>query len=136
MIRNILIFIGTVFVTVVVLFSFPRRMGSSVAYGGSIVSSGIFYCRARCSHIRNSPPWVRIALRMVATSALLWGLVGLVVIFAQDRLSFATLQFLRDPIKSVCAGVGLGILLLLVISGELFRLSPDAMDEGKSGVHK
>jgi hypothetical protein len=132
MIRKILLFIGTVFVTVVVLLALPLRMGSTIAYVGSIVSSGIFYCRARGSHIRNSPLWVRIALRMVAASALLWGLVGLVVVFGQDRLSFATLQFLRYPIKSVCAGVGLGILLLLVISGELFRLSPNVVDESRS----
>src|SRR5438093_6678477 len=66
---------------------------------------------------RVAPHWVRVALWLLCPVATTWSVLGFVLLFCAVSLPEHTYYFVRH-IKSLFGGVGIGILLLLLISGD------------------
>src|SRR5712691_7718570 len=109
----------------------------SAAHGLGVIGSIILFSMVFNSRGRTGSDWVRIALWMAAPIVLGWSLLGFSLTFASARLSLATYHFLYYT-EAIFAGMGLGILLLLLISGELigFSLHRKKRISEKSGATK
>jgi len=70
--------------------------------------------------LRTMPRWIRIALLMAGLSFLVGGMAAAVLDFADDRVSPSLHWFIYGNVL-VMFGIGVGIILLLAISGEIFR---------------
>ena len=70
--------------------------------------------------VRDLPRWIRIAQTLVGIAFAVGGAVGIGIYSSGDRLSRQMHQFLVLQVVFV-VGMGLGILLLLFVSGEYFR---------------
>jgi hypothetical protein len=66
------------------------------------------------------PRWIRIALVMAGLSFLVGGVAAAALDFASDRVSPSLHWFIYGDIL-VMFGIGVGIILLLAISGEIFK---------------
>jgi hypothetical protein len=73
---------------------------------------------------RGLPRWIRIALFMIGLSFLIGATAGVVLHFAESHLSaLAYRLFFAHVILIV--GMGIGIIFLLIFSGEYFRALRD-----------
>jgi len=70
--------------------------------------------------LRNMPRWIRIALLMAGLSFLVGGVAAVALDFAGPRVSPSLHGFIYGNIL-VTFGSGIGIILLLAISGEIFK---------------
>ncbi len=105
--------------TVGILASIPQGAVSiSAAQGLGVIGSIILFSIPFTRRGRTRPRWVRIALWIVSPILLGWSLVGLTLVFAARRLSTLINHFLYYN-EAFLGGMILGILLLLIISGEL-----------------
>jgi hypothetical protein len=73
---------------------------------------------------RTMPRWIRIALVIAGLSFLCGGVGAAALDFAGDRVSPSALWFIYVNIL-VLFGIGVGIILLLAISGEIFKALRD-----------
>jgi hypothetical protein len=70
--------------------------------------------------LRTMPRWIRIALFMAGLSFLVGGVAAAALDFAGDRVSPSLHWFIYGNIL-VLFGSGIGTILLLAISGEIFK---------------
>ncbi len=70
--------------------------------------------------LRNLPRWIRIALHMIGLSFFGGAAFGVALNFAAPRLSPAMYRLLWAQ-KILIFGMGVGITLLLIFSGEIFK---------------
>ena len=113
----------TVAITAAALLSIPGRVGTITASHGLVfVCSFLLFLIPFRTRGRSRPRLVRVAFMMAALIACAWSLIGLSLLFASRALS-PQIQKILWYIMPIFAGMALGILLLLVISGELFRRS-------------
>ena len=70
--------------------------------------------------MRELPRWIRIALLMIGLAFFVGAAGNLALHLAADRLSRPMHDFLSVQIKLIF-GMAIGIILLLVISGEYFK---------------
>lgn len=61
--------------------------------------------------------WMRVALWLFGPIAIAWSVLGFILLFSSTPLSEQTLLILRQT-KSLCAGMAVGISVLLFASGE------------------
>ena len=107
--------------------------GASLVGAYIIVSIGSLYLfwTSFTSRVRTRAYWLRIALWMVGSILFSWSLIGFTLFFAFRHIPPQVYRVLYY-IKPVIGGMGLGILLLLVISGELFRaFSPVSSEDSR-----
>jgi hypothetical protein len=93
-----------------------------LAYGGLIVAGLLFTCVPFVGEVRRFPRWIRIALLMFGLSFLSGGILSGSLEFA--RLSGAMPQrmyYLLLFHEHMIFGIGVGNLLLLIFSGEIFK---------------
>jgi len=112
------------------LLSIPGRVGTITASHGLVfVCSFLLFLIPFRAHGRSRPRLVRVAFMMAAIIASAWSLIGFTLLFASRRLP-AQMQNMLWYLMPIFAGMALGILLLLVISGELFTTSsrPTSVD--------
>ena len=124
------IFGVTVAITAAALLSIPGRVGTITASHGLVfVCSFLLFLIPFRDHGRSRPRLVRVAFMMAAIIACAWSLIGFTLLFASRTLS-PQMQKILWYIMPIFAGMALGILLLLVISGELFTTSsrPTSVD--------
>ena len=69
---------------------------------------------------RAAPRWVRVALWLLGPISFVWSIIGFTLLFGSGSISEHTYYFIRH-IKTLFAGMGIGILLLLFASGEFVR---------------
>lgn len=136
-VRNLIFLLLVVGVTEVIFGVVQRKTGSAVrlAYAIAFVAGFVLPLAALTKGARIFPRWIRISLWLVAPILLGWSLMGFMLRFASTRLSpneYRCLYYL----KPTFGGMALGILLLLVISGELFRDFRGADSAAKLGSHK
>jgi hypothetical protein len=70
--------------------------------------------------LRRLPRWIRFALVMSGVSLFLGAAVGTTLNQLRPRLSRAEQVFVYSH-ELVLYGIGLGVILLLILSGEIFR---------------
>ena len=70
------------------------------------------------------PRWIRIALLMAGLSFLVGGLAAAALDFADARVSPSLHWFIYGNVL-VVFGIGVGIILLLAVSGEIFKVLRD-----------
>jgi hypothetical protein len=99
---------------------------SSVAtiYAVLFLTSLLFGSLPFIGGLRALPRWIRIALLMIGLSFFIGAAGNLALHLAADRLSRPMHDFLSVQIKLIF-GMAIGILLLLVISGEYFKALRD-----------
>ena len=120
----------TAAMTGVALLSIPGRVGTITASHGLVfVCSFLLFLIPFRDHGRSRPRLVRVAFMMAAIIACAWSLIGFTLLFASRTLS-PQMQKILWYIMPIFAGMALGILILLVISGELFTTSsrPTSVD--------
>lgn len=66
---------------------------------------------------RVAPHWIRVALWLCGSIAIVWSMIGLTLFFRSDSLS-APLAFTLRKVKTVVGGMAIGILVLLFASGQ------------------
>lgn len=69
---------------------------------------------------RLAPPWLRLALWMVGVLAIAWSCLGYIEYYSHYEFSVLGRQRLFQC-KTLCGGACVGILSLLLVSGELLR---------------
>ena len=74
--------------------------------------------------LRIMPRWIRIALLMAGLSFLVGGVAAAALDFAGARASPSLHRFIYGNVL-VMFGIGVGIILLLAISGEIFKALRD-----------
>ena len=74
--------------------------------------------------LRTMPRWIRIALLMAGLSFLVGGVAAAALDFAGARVSPSLHWFIYGNVL-VMFGIGVGIILLLAISGEIFKALRD-----------
>jgi hypothetical protein len=100
------------------------RVGS---YGLVILGSLYLFLAPFRSHGRKYPRWVRIALWMVGPMGVSWSGIRFGLLFAGARLSPDTYHFF-EFVHNLLGGMFIGILLLVVISGEFINPSSENAD--------
>jgi len=114
---------ATAAMTGAALLSIPGRVGTITASHGLVfVCSFLLFLIPFRAHGRSRPRLVRVAFMMAAIIACAWSLIGFTLLFASRTLP-PQMQKILWYIMPIFAGMALGILLLLVISGELFTTS-------------
>jgi hypothetical protein len=82
--------------------------------------------------LRCLPRWIRFALTMCGISLFAGAVVGIILDIFRPDLSRQTEFFLYSH-ELILYGIGLGIILLLIFSGEVFKalrgLGPSASDK-------
>ena len=73
---------------------------------------------------RTMPRWIRIAFVIAGLSFLCGGIGAAALDFADDRVSPSVHWFIYENIL-VMFGIGVGVILLLAISGEIFKALRD-----------
>lgn len=116
--RDLLYGAAIVCATVGLLLSIPRAAVYIVIYGLGIPGSLIIFCTPFRTRYRRSPQWVRTALWMASLALLGWSLLGFTLLFASARFS-TNMNHLLQYIEPLFAGITLGILVLLQITGEM-----------------
>jgi hypothetical protein len=131
MYRYLIAFFIGVCGTVALLANVPQGTGSiGAAHTIEMVGGLILFWMPFSSRGRTRPHWVRIALWMVAAILLGLSLMGFILLFAVARIS-PQMGHLLSYMRTVFEGMSLGILLLLVISGEFF-----SANSAKKGLRK
>ena len=126
--NSLIVLFAVVGATVGILASIPQGAVSiSAAQGLGVIGSIILFSIPFTRRGRTRPRWVRIALWIAAPIVLGWSLLGFCITFASARLSLGTNHFLYYT-EAIFAGMALGILILLVVSGESFRTTSKAGD--------
>ena len=74
--------------------------------------------------LRTMPRWIRIALLIAGLSFLVGGVAAAALDFAGARVSPSLHRFIYGNVL-VMFGIGVGIILLLAISGEIFKALRD-----------
>jgi|SRR5712692_1125636 len=133
--RNFIVVVAIAGVTVVVFEIVRRKTGSAVdlAYAIALIAAFVLPLAAFTKGARIFPRWIRISLWLVSPILLGWGSMGFLLRFARTRLSpneYYSLYYL----KPTFGGMALGILLLLILSGELFPRSNIAKKTGTRGT--
>src|SRR2546426_6559071 len=91
------------------------------SYGAALVG-GLALSVAPFTHsARTSPHWTRVALWICGPVATGWGALGLTLVFAWQSLSRNTYDLILH-FKTLFAGMGVGILVLLFASGDFLRV--------------
>jgi hypothetical protein len=70
---------------------------------------------------RLAPHWIRVALWLLCPISIAWSLLGLTILYYSAALSDRALGLVYHY-KALCAGKAVGILALLLLSGEFMRL--------------
>ena len=97
-------------------FLFPSYISYVIAFVG-----GIYLLVAPISgRGRLAPHWVRVALWIVGTLLIAWSILGYIEYYSHYEFSALARQRLFQC-KTLCSGACLGILILLLVSGELIR---------------
>jgi len=91
-----------------------------VAYGTLFLVSLVFGSLPFIGGLRALPRWIRIALLMVGLSFFCGAAFGIALNAAAPRLSPQMYAFLYAH-KMIIFGIGVGIILLLLFSGEYFK---------------
>lgn len=105
-------------VTIGLLAALPEHTVSiALAYTGACLG-GVFLFSRSITGRRIYAHWVRLAMFIVGPISVAWGVVGFTLLFASGQLSASAYHFL-DDVQEVFLGMGLGILLLLSLSGGL-----------------
>jgi hypothetical protein len=93
---------------------------SVVTYGTLFFVSFLFGSLPFIGGLRALPRWIRIALLMIGLSFFCGAAFGVALNVAAPRLSPQMYAFLYAH-KMIIFGVGIGIILLLLFSGEYFK---------------
>ena len=93
------------------------------SYGAALVG-GLALSVAPFTHsARTSPHWTRVALWICGPVTTGWGALGLTLLFAWPSLSRSTYDLIVH-FKTLFAGMGVGILVLLFASGDFLPRIP------------
>jgi hypothetical protein len=105
------------------LVNLPMGAASSTAIYGIVFLGGlILLWHVFTDRRRRHPRWVRTGLAMGGAVVLCWSLIGFSLLIASARFTRQTYRIL-DYTNAIFLGIGLGVLLLLVISGEFISFS-------------
>jgi hypothetical protein len=79
-----------------------------------------FGCAPFLGRLRRLPRWIRVAFVMVSLSFIGGTGLDLALHLATHRVSDFTYRFLHSHTRLIY-GIGIGIILLLIFSGEIFK---------------
>lgn len=116
--------VAAVCALVIVLISFPY-CGLFPAVITAITSVGavLVFLMPFCAGGPSAPRWVRIALWLAGPIVLIWSLLNLFQSLPIAQHFSATTSRFFDYVRPMFSGMALGIFLLLILSGELAKLS-------------
>jgi hypothetical protein len=103
---------------VAVLLNIPVAQAYFATGVLGILTSFFFFCAPFTLRGRVSPSWVRTSFVVVAFALLIWSLLGPVLLLFQLPIS-SNMSGLLKSIRWILAGLTLGILLSLYLSGGL-----------------
>jgi hypothetical protein len=95
---------STPYIASTILFAASAAIGSLPFIGG----------------FRTLPRWIRLARSLVGVTFVTGGMLGFALYWASSRISYHLHQFLSFHIV-LLVGMGLGIALLVLVSGEYFK---------------
>jgi hypothetical protein len=87
-----------------------------VCYGCGCIGGLILFVAPFSAKCRKNPRWIRVALWMSGPMAMGWGLLGYTLLFDSSLSPHGHNLVLH--FKTQLSGMALGILLLLIFSGE------------------
>lgn len=90
---------------------------NAIVYGAGVLGGLVLIAVPFTPEGRVAPRWTRIALWIAGPAGVLWGCLGYTLLF-----DFGDGNELVRHFKTLSAGAGIGILLVLLSSGELGRL--------------
>jgi hypothetical protein len=101
----------------------PESIINLVCYGAAFLGALYLFAMPFTAQGRVAPRWIRIALWLSCPIALVWSLIGSGMFFACRQtadyacLSYSTCYFMGG-MKTLFGGMGIGILVLMLASGE------------------
>ena len=107
----------------------PYKIASVTSYAVCLVCGVLMILAPFTRSFRSASRLARVGFWLAGTIAILWGTIGMTIAFGHLSSSIHSLFRLYN---TFLAGMGAGILLLLLLSGELMRFgSADTKDVSK-----
>ena len=95
---------------------------SGLCLATGLLGGLLFFVGSFTASTREEPHWVRMALRLSGFFFIAWSLLGFLLLLESDALSKITVLCIHN-IKVLIGGMGVGILVLLFVSGECTKFS-------------
>lgn len=130
---SLLAIVASMITTAAILLSIPRELVFLAGPSIGVLCGLLLFCSPFVGRGRTSAHWVRLAFWLAGPLFLAWGLLCLIQRLASTKLSPDTEHFLQYMAPR-CGAMGFGILLLLVISGELVRAFSGAKKEKRGQI--
>jgi len=119
---RVLVLVAVGVAAVAVLLNIPVLQAYFVMGALGVLASCFFFCAPFTVRGRVSPSWVRTSFVVVAFALLFWTLLGPILFLSRLPMS-SSMSGLLKSIRWILAGLTLGIVLSLYLSGGLVAWS-------------
>jgi hypothetical protein len=108
----------------------PHTVFNAACYGLVLLGGLALFIAPFTARGRVAPHWMRVALWLCCPIAVAWSALGFILLFGSATLSEHAYFVIRQT-KTLFAGMGIGILVLLFASGQFIRAfsSPTAVSD-------